>query len=93
MVVATARATLRGWCEVGPTYLRGEQAGRPLSSRQREVLTLLAQGRSNREIARVLVVSPHTVHNTVRTIYCRLGVCGRVEATLAAVRLGLLSDK
>jgi two-component system, NarL family, response regulator DesR len=52
----------------------------PLSDRQREVLTHLAAGRSNDEIARRLFISRNTVKFHLRVIYERLGVHNRVEA-------------
>jgi DNA-binding NarL/FixJ family response regulator len=55
-----------------------------LSAREREVLTLLAAGRSNREIAERLVVSPHTVARHVEHIYTKLGVSNRTAATAYA---------
>lgn len=62
----------------------GEQLGKPLSPRQREILALVAHGHTNREIATLLVISPHTVHAALRIIYARLGVSGRAQAALAA---------
>jgi DNA-binding NarL/FixJ family response regulator len=52
----------------------------PLSDRQREVLTHLAAGHSNDEIARRLFISRNTVKFHLRVIYERLGVRNRVEA-------------
>ena len=89
MVVAVrAIGERQGRCEV-TEFKRGEEAGKPLSPRQQEILALLAQGRTNAEIAAALVVSRHTVHQHLKLIYTRLGVSCRVEATLAAVRLHL----
>jgi DNA-binding NarL/FixJ family response regulator len=68
-----------------------EPDGRPpLTAREREVLTLLVRGESNKEIAVALFVSPKTVmHHTV-AIYRKLGVSGRAEAATKAARLGLV---
>jgi DNA-binding CsgD family transcriptional regulator len=55
-----------------------------LSAREREVLALLAAGRTNREIAERLVVSPHTVARHVEHIYAKLGVANRSAATAFA---------
>jgi DNA-binding NarL/FixJ family response regulator len=55
-----------------------------LSPREHEVLTLLAAGRSNREIAEKLVLSPHTVARHVEHIYAKLGVSNRTAATAYA---------
>ena len=54
-----------------------------LSEREREVIELAAAGRSNREIAEQLVISLNTVKFHLRTIYSRLGVHNRVQATQA----------
>jgi len=54
----------------------------PLTPRQEEVLQLIAEGLSNREIARRLHLSEGTVKNTVSEIYARLGVRDRVQAVL-----------
>ena len=57
-----------------------------LTSREREVLAELAQGRSNREIARVLHVSEKTVKAHVSSVLAKLGVQDRTQAALFAVR-------
>ena len=61
----------------------------PLSEREREVLTLIAAGRTNREIAASLYLSPHTVKEHASSLYRKLGVKNRAEATRRAERLGL----
>jgi LuxR family maltose regulon positive regulatory protein len=55
-----------------------------LSGREREVLELVAQGRTNAEIAAVLVLSEHTVHRHVANILRKLGVASRAAAVAAA---------
>jgi LuxR family transcriptional regulator, maltose regulon positive regulatory protein len=61
-----------------------------LTRRQVEVLRLVAEGLSDRDIAERLVVSPHTVHRHVANIYARLGCSSRPAAVAQATRLGLL---
>jgi ATP/maltotriose-dependent transcriptional regulator MalT len=61
-----------------------------LTPREREVLTLVAQGLSDAEIAERLVVSPHTVHRHVANIRRKLGRTSRTAAVAEAARLGLL---
>ncbi len=61
-----------------------------LSEREAEVLRLVATGRSNREIAEVLFISQNTVANHVRSILQKTGCANRTEASLYAVRRGLL---
>jgi DNA-binding CsgD family transcriptional regulator/tetratricopeptide (TPR) repeat protein len=61
-----------------------------LSPRENEVLLVLAEGRTNREIADRLFISERTVGVHVRKILAKLGVSGRVEAASVAIRLGLV---
>lgn len=66
------------------------RAGHPLTGREREVLALVAAGRSNREIAERLVLSEHTVHRHVSNILRKLGEPTRAAAIAKAARDGLL---
>ncbi|HET7486453.1 MAG TPA: response regulator transcription factor [Acidimicrobiales bacterium] len=61
-----------------------------LTRKEVEVLARLAEGRSNREIADALFVTPATVKSHLAHIYVKLGVTGRQEAMARAVALGLL---
>lgn len=61
-----------------------------LSEREREVLILLAQGLSNKEIAQRLYLSVRTVEGHLANIYGKLGIHSRTEAALYAVRQGWL---
>jgi len=61
-----------------------------LTSKEREVLALLASGRSNAEIAAALFVSAATVKTHLAHIYAKLGVRGRYEALSLAVALGMV---
>jgi pimeloyl-ACP methyl ester carboxylesterase/DNA-binding CsgD family transcriptional regulator len=61
-----------------------------LSGREREVLSLVANGLSDREIADRMTVSPHTVHRHVANIRHKLGSGSRAAAVAEAHRLGLL---
>jgi DNA-binding NarL/FixJ family response regulator len=61
-----------------------------LTPREREVLDLLARGMDNREIARTLELSQHTVKNHVSSILVKLQVENRIQAAVRAVRGGLL---
>ncbi len=60
-----------------------------LTPRERDVLRLLVEGRSDREIAAVLFVGPRTVHTHVANLFAKLGVKNRAEAAALAVRCGL----
>jgi len=61
-----------------------------LSAREREILELLANGLTNREIAAALYISPHTVKNHVSSIYRKLGVDDRTRVAVTALRLGVV---
>jgi DNA-binding CsgD family transcriptional regulator len=61
-----------------------------LTPREREVLALIAIGRTNREIAQTLFISPKTATVHVSNILGKLGVRSRVEAATMAHRLGLV---
>ena len=67
-----------------------EHAG--LSRREVEVLRLVSVGRTNREIARELFLSPRTIDMHVRNVLTKLGCRSRTEATRRAVELGLLEN-
>ena len=61
-----------------------------LTRRETEVLTLLARGQANREIAAALFVSETTVKSHLRAIFTKLGVLSRTEAIAVASRRGLV---
>jgi len=65
----------------------------PLTEREADVLALLAEGRSNLEIARRLHLAPGTVRNYVSAILQKLGVSDRTQAAVEAIRRGLLKGK
>lgn len=69
---------------------RREASGVDLSRREQQVLELIADGRSNRDIAAVLHLSDHTVKNHVRRILEKLGAESRTEALVIAVRAGIV---
>jgi LuxR family maltose regulon positive regulatory protein len=62
----------------------------PLSTRELEVLHLMALGKTNREIAQQLVVAPGTVKAHTASIYRKLNVANRTEAVAYARQLNLL---
>jgi NarL family two-component system response regulator LiaR len=62
----------------------------PLTEREREVLDLLAQGASNKEIRQALHITEATVKAHVRHILSKLGAQSRTQAILVAIRFGLV---
>jgi HD-GYP domain-containing protein (c-di-GMP phosphodiesterase class II)/DNA-binding CsgD family transcriptional regulator len=75
----------------------GQRAAKPLSrwpaeltDREVEVLRLISRGRSNRQVAELLVISPKTVGRHVENLYRKLGVSSRAAAALFAMEHGLL---
>ena len=62
----------------------------PLSEREIEILKFVATGASNKEIAYRLTLSENTVKVHARNIFAKIGVASRTEATLYAIRTGLV---
>jgi DNA-binding NarL/FixJ family response regulator len=69
---------------------RREATGLDVSTREQQVLELIAEGRSNRDIAGALHISEATVKNHVRRILEKLGAGSRTEALVIAARAGLV---
>lgn len=63
----------------------------PLTKREREILQLVADGRSTTEVARELFISAKTVKNHLASIYAKLDARDRTQAVLSGVRLGIIS--
>ena len=61
-----------------------------LTARQLDVIRLVAEGLSDKDIATRLVLSEHTVHRHIANIYTRLGCSSRAAAVAHAGRLGLV---
>jgi DNA-binding CsgD family transcriptional regulator len=84
-----ARAVLRA---------AGQQVGRrwewpaSLTSREIEILRLLARGMSNKEIAAVLVISPKTAGTHIEHIYGKIHASNRAQASVFALKHGLMPD-
>lgn len=73
-----------------PETDRAPTEDQDLTSRETEILTLVAGGLSDREIAERLVLSPHTVHRHVANVRTKLGLPTRAAAVAAAAKRGLL---
>ena len=76
------------WRRPGTGY-HGAHPSRGLTAREVEVLQLVAQGRSNREIAAELYIAEKTARNHIERVYSKLGVNNRTQASLAAIDRGL----
>ncbi|MGH2499739.1 MAG: response regulator [Candidatus Limnocylindria bacterium] len=81
---------LRGMLSEMKPSAPNPQAARNLTKREREILALVAEGMSNREIAERLVLSPETVKSHVAAILEKLSVSDRTQAAIYAVRNGLV---
>jgi DNA-binding NarL/FixJ family response regulator len=60
-----------------------------LSNREKEILSLMAQGLDNKDIAKRLYLVEQTVRNYASVIYCKMGVCDRIQAVRRALEVGL----
>lgn len=69
------------------------QSEEPLSERETEILRLVATGASNKEIATRLMISPNTVKVHLRNIFAKINVVSRTEATLYALRHGIVAQE
>jgi DNA-binding NarL/FixJ family response regulator len=96
---AALRAVIQGLAvleePMGRSLLRARFEPRPLTeepltAREREVLQLLSQGLSNKEIAQRLGISAHTARFHVNAILAKLGAQSRTEAVVQAARRGLV---
>jgi DNA-binding CsgD family transcriptional regulator/tetratricopeptide (TPR) repeat protein len=87
---ALAPATSFAPLGAGPSGVPGPGAG--LTDRERDVLRLLVDGRSNREIGERLNISQHTAANHVRSILLKSGCANRTEAASWAVRRRVVAD-
>ena len=89
-VAAAIRKVLEGGVFVPPVQAGAETAARTLTLRQLEVLRLLGEGYSNKEIAQALEITERTAKAHVAAIFEALGVENRTQAVVAAQRLGYL---
>jgi HD-GYP domain-containing protein (c-di-GMP phosphodiesterase class II) len=86
----SADAVLRA---AGHRVRRRREGPAGLTTREVEVLRLLAQGLSNKEIAERLVISPKTAGNHIEHIYAKIDASSRATASLFAMQHGLLPDE
>jgi DNA-binding CsgD family transcriptional regulator len=84
-----ARTATGSWAEMPDRAAQSDEIP-ALTPREREVLALLAEGASNKAIARALSISVHTVKFHVASLSEKLGASGRLEAVAIAIRSGLI---
>ena len=100
-MVAALQAALHGVAVLDPEFVTAVLPPMPLAAetlpelveltpREQEVLTLLAEGLTNKAIAHQLAISDHTVKFHVNAILGKLNAQSRTEAVVQATRLGLL---
>lgn len=87
-LVVLPRAVADGALAEAPA---AEELSEPPTAREGEVLGLLARGLSNKQIARELGISEHTVKFHISSLYSKLGVGNRAEAVSRGARHGLIS--
>jgi len=72
----------------GSVKSTGREASAVLSEREIEVLKMVARGMSNKDIAKELFLSTHTVESHLTSIFNKLGVCSRIEAAMEVFKRG-----
>ena len=77
--------------ETTPTNSTAQPLIDPLTEREQDILPLLCQRLTNKEIAKDLQISPHTVHSHIKNIYTKLDVNNRRQAANRAQELGLVT--
>ena len=87
---AVTRRLIEHFTRAAPPAARHPKELERLTEREREVLELVARGRSNAEIAAELYVEPSTVKTHVGNVLMKLGLRGRVEAVIYAYEHGIL---
>jgi DNA-binding NarL/FixJ family response regulator len=99
-VAGAVRAAARGEVHLDPVVARQltrslvapQGTATSLTPREREILVLVAQGKSNRDIADALVISERTARTHVSHVLSKLGLTSRTQAALWAVREGLVRE-
>ena len=92
-IAGTIRSVHRGGTEIPPRIaerLAVRAQRQDLTAREREVLELLARGRSNKEIGTQLHISDETVKSHLKTLFAKLNVRDRTDAAISAVRQGIV---
>ncbi|OMD35298.1 response regulator transcription factor [Paenibacillus odorifer] len=72
--------------------INDEQAVSKISKREHEMLTEIAKGKSNKEIAEIVLMSQRSLEYSLTNLFQKLNVKSRIEAAIKAKRLGILKD-
>ena len=98
-LIRSIKAAAEGQVQLSPQAaarlmreVRAPESPEALTERETEVLRLLAQGQSNKEVARALSIGEKTVKTHVSSILGKLNVSSRTQAALYAVRIGLVES-
>jgi DNA-binding NarL/FixJ family response regulator len=75
---------------LSPSTNVGADTGVQLTAREIDVLKLIATGKMTKQVAVILNISAHTVNDVIKSIYRKLGIHSRAEATLHATRHGII---
>lgn len=87
---AATRALIETYVRAVPAQVGAPPSLEALTDREREVLLLVARGRSNDEIAAELFISPHTAKSHVKNTMLKIGAHDRAQLVIAAYESGLL---
>ena len=98
-LIRACRAAMRGEPFVYPAFEQGlyrraladDQSRSALTGRESQILALIADGHTSREIADMLVISPRTVERHRENLRHKLGLRNRVDLTRYAIRAGLIA--
>ncbi|MBE0480925.1 MAG: response regulator transcription factor [Dehalococcoidia bacterium] len=90
---AVARRVLRQFQDMAAMGKPIEHVTAPLTAKEVQVLTLIAEGNSNKQIARLLGISEQTIKNHVSAILRKINANDRAHAVFIAVRDGLISSQ
>jgi DNA-binding NarL/FixJ family response regulator len=99
-IARAIRAAFNGQMHLDPAVartlaesVRSDRPVEPLTPREREILALVAEGRANKEIARLLAISERTARTHVSNILGKLGLTSRTQAALYAIEQGLVPSR
>ena len=93
MIAARLDRVVASQPSIQPLRKASGAGGSPLTNREGEVVELIAQGMSNREIAIELVISEKTVKTHVSNILSKLHLADRTQAAIYALKAGLDQEK